>query len=138
MTDNIEPVLDYQALIDVYLRLRKLKEAAKARYDEEVAPITERMEAIENTFSGELNRLGLKNLQTTSGTVYRTSWTKVSPTDWDKVTEYVVKNNRFDLLEKRLAKTVVLDTLQQNEEAGLPPIPGIAIETGLKVNIRKA
>lgn len=136
MTEEIK--LDYQGLIDVYLRLRRMKEDAKAKYEAEVAPITERMEQIENTLSGELNRLGLKNLQTGAGTVYRTTWTKVNITDWDKVADYIVSNNRFDMLEKRLAKTVVLDTLQQNQEAGLPPVPGIAIETGLKVNIRKS
>lgn len=130
--------IDYQGLIDVYLQLRALKEQAKADYEETIEPITNRMEQIENTLSGELNRLGLKNLQTDKGTVYRTTWTKVNITDWDKVADYVVSNNRFDLLEKRLAKTVVLDTLTQNEEQGLPTIPGIAIETGLKVNIRKS
>ena len=130
--------IDYQGLIAVYLQLRELKEKAKATYEETIEPITNRMEQIESTLSGELNRLGLKNLQTDKGTVYRTTWTKVNITDWDKVTDYIVSNNRFDLLEKRLAKTVVLDTLTQNEEQGLPTIPGIAIETGLKVNIRKS
>lgn len=130
--------IDYNKLIEVYLDLRKCKEEIKDSYERKIKPIEEKMEKIESFLNGELNRLGLKNISTNKGTVLRTTWTKVNITDWEKVTDYIVENNRFDMLEKRLAKTVVLDTLSQNAENGLPPVPGVMVESGLKVSIRKA
>lgn len=129
---------NYERLVEQYITLRNIKADLKSKYEEMEKPITEKMEKIESFLNGELNRLNLKNISTNKGTVLRTSWKKVNITDWDGIIDYIVKNKRFDMLEKRLAKTVVLDTIEQNNEQGLPELPGISIESGLKVSIRKA
>lgn len=129
---------NYEKLVEQYITLRNIKADLKSKYEEMEKPITEKMEKIESFLNGELNRLNLKNISTNKGTVLRTSWKKVNITDWDGIIDYIVKNKRFDMLEKRLAKTVVLDTIEQNNEQGLPELPGISIESGLKVSIRKA
>lgn len=132
--DNV----NYEGLISVYLDLRNMKAELKEEYERKLKPVEEKMDRIESVLNGELNRLGVKNIATKTGTVLRTTWTRVNVTDWDKIRDYIVKNNRFDMLEKRLAKTVVLDAIKQLEEDNLPPIPGVSIETGLQVAIRKA
>lgn len=140
MTENYNDLqgVEYKAIVRKYLDLRKQKSELKDRYEEKVAPITEEMERIEAFLSGELNRLGVKNIATDAGTILRTKWTRVTPTDWPAFLRFCKENDRLDLIERRVAKNELLATIGQYEEDGLPPIPGVTVETGLQVSIRKA
>lgn len=140
MTENFTDLqgIEYKAIVRKYLDLRAQKSELKSQYEEKLAPITDEMERIENFLSGELNRLGVKNIATDVGTILRTKWTRVTPTDWPKFIKFCKEQDRWDLIERRVAKTELLATMAQYEEDGLPPIPGVEVETGLQVSIRKA
>ncbi len=57
---------------------------------------------------------------------------KPSLKDWDAFTAFVVANNRFDLLQKRIAERGVLDMLENDEV-----VPGVERFHAVDVSITK-
>lgn len=50
-------------------------------------------------------------------------------TDWQAVLDWAVANERWDLFQRRVAQSVV-------EEIGA--VPGVEIERGVRVNVRRS
>lgn len=124
--------IDLNLVVQQYIELRDRVQAEKDEMEKRVAPMKAAMEKIEGVMSGLLERQGLSSMSTPAGTVVRSKWTKTVIQDWDALTKYIKDNDRFDLLEKRVAKINALDVI--NEEGGLP---GVGVETGYNVQIRR-
>lgn len=110
-------------------RIKEIEKVRKAELDEELAPWREAMDKAEGMMMTMLNTSGADSMKTSQGTAYKSPWTKAVVRDWQQVLDYAVENERFDLFERRVAKTVV-------EEIG--SVPGVEIERGVRVNVRRS
>jgi hypothetical protein len=79
-----------------------------------------------------------KSHKTTDGIVFKDLKESVTVEDWDALLDYVRKNDKWNLLEKGVSKTLVLDEmgeLEEDKETGDKHRPnGEAIPPGVKYN----
>ena len=120
-------------LIKAYLLLRNKKEAIVAKVKEEVSGIKEQMAQLENFMQLKADEQGVTQFKTENGTAFLSTVDQALVSDWDKVLEFVAKNEAYELLEKRVSKYAVRDYMKQNKE--LPP--GVSYRTLIKVSVRK-
>jgi NADP-dependent 3-hydroxy acid dehydrogenase YdfG len=118
-----------EELVGLYVSTRDKIKAIEAEHKEQLAPYRQGLDDVERLIMTMLNAAGADSMKTAAGTAYKAPWTKASIQDWQKVIDYAVENGRFDLFERRVAKTVV-------EEIG--DVPGIEIERGVRVNVRRS
>lgn len=117
-----------EELVAVYVQTRDRIKAIEAEQKAQLAPYREALDKVEGLIMTMLNSAGADSMKTSAGTAYKAPWTKASVQDWQKVLDYAVENGRFDLFERRVAKSVA-------EEIG--DVPGIEIERGVRVNVRR-
>ena len=115
-------------LVETYVQLRDAKDDLKKQHSEALKPYDEGMDIIEGKLLSEMQRTGADSFKTKHGTAYKTAWTTARVADWSAVLDYAITNERFDLFERRVNKTVV---------AEIGEVPGVAVDTGIKVNIRR-
>lgn len=120
-------------LIKAYLLLRNKKEAIEAKVKEEVSGIKEQMAQLENFMQLKADELGVTQFKTENGTAFLSTVDQALVSDWDKVLEFVAKNEAYELLEKRVSKNAVRDYMKQNKEVP----PGVSYRTLIKVSVRK-
>lgn len=124
--------LDINKVVAQYIELRDRIEAIKDECDKKIAPMKAAMEQVEGLLSGLLERSGLTSMSTPAGTVVKSKWTKTVIQDWNEFTKYVKDNDRFDLLEKRIAKNNALDVIAEDGS-----LPGVGVEMGFNIQIRR-
>ena len=113
--------------------LYKEVSALRIRMDKEVKKVKARETELKNHM---IDNLSKSEDQGAVGLLYRVQLTeKVKPTavDWEKIYDYIVENDRFDLLEKRLGDRAVLDIF---EETGKMP-PGIGKFNAIDISVTK-
>ncbi len=102
---------------DHYHEVRELRLAMQKEVDAVKAREAELREFIINTLSAT-DETGA------AGEKYRaqiTRDTKPSATDWEKIYDYIVENDRFDLLNKALSITAIKELWEAGEK-----IPGVS------------
>lgn len=124
--------IDYEKVVASYILLRDKIDEAKRKFDEAIKPKKELLERIETLLCGDLEQKGLQSMSVTAGTVYKEKWKKVVVEDWDAFINYVSENKRYDMFERRVAKNVTLDTIDQEGS-----VPGIEVQSGFNVRIRR-
>lgn len=124
--------IDLNEAVTKYIQLRDKIQEIKDECEKRIAPMKDALNAVESVMSGLLERSGLTSISTPAGTVVRSKWTKTALHDWEAFTKYVKDNDRFDLIERRVAKNNALEVIE--EEGSLP---GVSVETGYNVQIRR-
>lgn len=124
---NIEDV------VKGYVSLRDLKTKMKKGHTEELAPINENMAKIEGWLMRDLQGRKVLSQKTAEGTAFIQSSTKATVRDRDAFLAHVKDNNAWDLIENRVAKSVVEDHLENTGEI----IPGVHYEKTLVVRVRR-
>lgn len=122
------------ALVKAHRERTDKLEEIEQRAKDEAAPIKKDIQMLEAAISKLLQSQGVQSLQTDYGTAYRQSWRKVKVQDWDAALGWVQEKERWDMLVHQLNKTAVLD----ETGSGTCPIPGVAIESGIKANVRRS
>lgn len=113
---------------DLYAEVRELRLAMQKHVDEVQAREREVREHI-------IANLSKSDDTGAAGKKYRAQIvTKLKPSlkDWDAFTAFVAKNQRFDLLQKRMSEKAVLDMLEEGES-----VPGIERFNAVDVSITK-
>lgn len=118
-----------EALTGLYVQTRDKIKLLEAGHKAELLPFREALDDVERHMMTALNDIGAESMKTTQGTVYKASWTKARVEDWQKVLDYAIENQRWDLFQRSVAKTVV-------EELG--SVPGIDLERGVRINVRRS
>ena len=124
---NIEDV------VKGYVSLRDLKTKMKKGHTEELAPINENMMKIEGWLMRDLQVRKVLSQKTAEGTAFIQSSTKATVRDRDAFLAHVKENDAWDLIENRVAKSVVEDHLENTGEI----IPGVHYEKTLVVRVRR-
>jgi len=116
MTDNIS----IEKLTQVYIKMRDKKAELSKELEEKIGNIDEKMKTIKMAILDQMKDLGVESLRTDSGTVYRTTKTLYTTSDWESMHKFVLEHGVPDLLEKRLAQLNVKAFLEENPDL-IPP-----------------
>jgi hypothetical protein len=120
-------------VVAAYRQLRDKKKEIEDRQKEELVPLNERMEKLEAWLQRTLLEMGVDSMKTPDGTAYLSKTSSVKIEDWTTTLSYIVENEMWHVLEKRLAKSAVELFVEENEEN----LPGTSISFITKVNVRK-
>lgn len=120
-------------LIKHYIYLRDQKEEMEARHKEELRPIKDDMQQVEAALQKLMQEQGLRQFKGDHGTAFIQEDTSAKVTDWNEALDYIRNNERWDLLEKRVNKTQLMETL---EEEG--PVPGVDVNRRMKTLVRRS
>ena len=132
MTDKINA----DVVVEAYVRTRyMIKEL-----EDKISEMKTFQAKKEEWLLAKLEEDGAKNIATKHGTVYATVFESVTVADAEEFLTWVKENDRFDCLEKRVAKNEVLHIMGDSGDSGRPnsPPPGVTYVAIRKVIIRKA
>ncbi len=123
-----EAVAAYVARRDEMMADDKIAKARKASQVED-------LDKISMWLRDKADELGVDSFKTGSGTAFRSVKTsyRVEPQGWDNFAEWVKENDRFDCLEKRVAKLAVKE---YHDTSGMLP-PGIAYVAEVEFDVRR-
>ena len=125
--------LTVDQIIAAYMKLRTDKAKVEAEAKEATKLIKQKMEKLESWIKEKADQDGVTSFKTKHGTAFLTTTDFASVENWDAMLEFVVKNEAYDMLEKRVSKTAVRGFIKENKEVP----PGINYGTRLDVNVRK-
>jgi hypothetical protein len=129
--DNIS----IDTLCAVYVKMRSKKQEIQKEADARVAEIEAQMSNISAAIKDRLVEAGGQSIKTSHGTAYLTQKTRYYPTDWSGFSEWVIKNNAVDLLEKRISQANMTQWLK---ECPTNPPVGVHGDTEVTVVVRKS
>ena len=121
-------------LVAKYLKLREKKQEIQNEYKEKIAKIDACLTKFELAMLTMMDEGGMESVRTKHGTAYKTIQRKVSAADWDAVKDFVLTNDYWPLLERRVSKSAAEQWEAQTGE--LPP--GLNVFSEVKVNIRRS
>ena len=127
MTNQVEK------LIPTLARLRAIKAALTAEYDEKVRSVNKAIEEIEVGIRADMNTRGLKSVRTGAGLITLTSERKYHVADWSELYDHILKTGNFGLLQKRLGEGATKEFVEEN--SNVPP--GVSFADLIKVNFTK-
>lgn len=124
---NVEDV------VRAYVTLRDKKNERKREHAEELRPLTEKMEKLENWLMRDLQTRKVESEKTKAGTAFMSTVSSATVQDRDAFFEFVIKEKMWDLLENRVSKSVVKDRLEETGEL----VPGVNYNVTKVVRIRR-
>jgi hypothetical protein len=119
-------------LVKRYIQLRDKKEEMNKLLKDRLQPIAKEMDEIETQLKTFLDDNKMDSAKTEAGTFFKKTNTYVTVRDMEEVLTFVKENDAFELFEKKVNKTVVLDCLKE----GLA-VPGVEVQTEIVVQIRR-
>jgi hypothetical protein len=126
------PLPNANELTDKYRELRDRKSAIELQMKSAMKPLTEEMVRIEGELMNLLNATGAQNINTPSGTAYKSETRRYSVDDPHILKEWAEANGRSDIFENRVSKEAMDAFIEAH--GTLPP--GVKLSTFVTVNIR--
>ena len=127
--------MNIDQVIEGYLALRGQKEALAKKQKEEMAPLLDKMEKVENWLQAQLQSQGLTSIAAKGvGTAFLETRTDAGVADWDAAFEWIKATGQWAFLERRVSKSVVKDYMDAHGEVP----PGIAVSSEVVLRVRKA
>ena len=120
-------------VIATYMKLRRQKDALEAEVKDKVSDIKVKMLKLESWIKEQADAQGVTSFKTPHGTAFLTTTDYANVADWDAVLHFIVANEAYDMLEKRVSKVAVRSYIEHVK--AVPP--GVNYGTKLEVNIRK-
>lgn len=127
--------MSYEQLVGVYRMARTRIDEEKKEFEAKQRPTKELMRDIETQLLDRLNEGQMTSIRTDKGTAYISTLTSVSAPDWDLFINWVRATGRYEMLERRPAKSEIMAYVEDDAAGGELP-PGVAITTIRKVNVR--
>jgi hypothetical protein len=129
-------MIDTEALVETYLKIRKEREILRSRFDEQDSELKEQMESISAALIDVCNTTNVNGLRTKHGTVTRQVKDRYFCTDWDHFRKFVETEGSIDLLERRIHQRNFKEFMASRMGDGLPP--GVNALREYDVIVRKA
>lgn len=120
-------------VIKGFIKVRDAVDKMKKQHKEELAPMNEKLELMGAWLQRDLQGRGTESERTTEGTAYLSTVSKATVKDRDALFEFVRENDMYDLLENRVAKSVVEDHLENTGEI----VPGVHFTKTQVVRVRR-
>jgi len=112
--------LDDVSLLKMFIALRDRRARRKADYNVDDAGDKDKQSNIEIEFLKRFNERGIDNVSSNGvGTAYRSTRASATVGDWDALLEHIKQDDAWEMLERRVNKTAVLQYKEEN--ADLPP-----------------
>jgi len=122
-------------LVDVYIKIRDAKDAAKRAYEEKNAELTEQMDIIESEILEVCKATGADSIKTPHGLAMRSVKTRYWTNDWDKFYQFMMDYKAPELLERRIHQTNIKQFLVDNPEV-LPQ--GLNVDNAYSITVRRS
>lgn len=123
--------MNIDEVIKAYVAMRDELDETVRRQKEEVAPLREKMRKLEMWMQNQLQTQGLQSFKGQSGTAFLKNVSSVTVEDWDATLPFIRDQGMWDLLEKRVSKSVVEDYIESTGE--IPPGVNVKRETVVQV-----
>jgi hypothetical protein len=118
-------------VIKAYVQMRDAADALEKQHKEELAPMRDKMRKVEHWLQNTLQSQGLTNFKSENGTAFLQGVSSVKVQDWESLLAFIRDKNMWELLDHRVAKSVVEDYLESTGE--IPPGVDIKRETVVRV-----
>ena len=123
-----------KSLVSDYLRLRDYRAAEKKKWELADDKIEAALHGIEAEMAKRLRESESDSVRTEAGTFFRQIDVKPRGEDWQAFYNWIVENDAFDFLERRIKKTSIAEYMAQNDDA-IPP--GVTVLREYVVRVRK-
>lgn len=120
--------------VNLYIKTRAAKTAAKQEYDEAAAQFDKIMEACENSMLADADKQGVSGFKTPFGTTYTAETARFSIADDSAFYDFVKNAGDLDFFERRVSSTHVTQYMEQNG-GSLPP--GLNVYRERVMRVRK-
>lgn len=127
MTINVDDV------VATYLKLRATKDQIEAESKAKVDALKVKMLKLEAWIKEQADIQGVTSFKTKHGTAFLTTTDFANVADWDAIKNFIIENEAYDMLEKRVSKLAVRGYIEQHKVVP----PGVNYGTKLEVNVRK-
>lgn len=126
--------MNYDMAAERYLQTRKAIDDLEREHKARLAPLEERLVAIENWFTAKAQEDGLETIKTPHGTGYWSTHHTATVASREELFNHCRANDAWDLVESRASKTAVKSYIEAH---GAPP-PGVNFSSTRVFNLRKA
>jgi hypothetical protein len=125
--------MNLETLVEAYLAIRTEREILLQKFEETDKKLKEDMTSLEQAMLVICNATNADSIKTSQGTVMRKMNERFYCTDWDNFRKFVVENQAFELLEKRIHQGNFKEFMAENVGDGLPPGVNVMREFGVAV-----
>lgn len=133
--DAAPAALDLSRIIKAHVNIRDARSALKRDFEASDKDLKDAQAKLEAALLNHLNVHGMESVRTEFGTFYAQEEMTPSASDWNAVYKWIVDNDAWDLLEKRLKKTFIKEYAEAHS-GGLPP--GVSVFREKVVRVRRA
>lgn len=133
--DAAPAALDLSRIIKAHVNIRDARSNLKRDYEASDKDLKDAQAKLEAALLNHLNVHGMESVRTEFGTFYAQEEMTPSASDWNAVYQWIVDNDAWDLLEKRLKKTFIKEYAEAHG-GGLPP--GVSVFREKVVRVRRA
>lgn len=130
----MSPPHGLDSIVERYIALRDLKARKKAAYEAEARLLDEAMSRIETFLLAQLNGQGAESVRTGQGTFFKSRRTNCTVADWDATLPWIITNEAWSMLEKRVSKSFVEQYREEHND--LPP--GLNYSEEVTINVRRS
>lgn len=120
-------------LVRAYVIIRDQRAALKKQLEAQDAPLRDQLDKLQHALRASLDAQSATSVKTAHGTVYLSHTAAFTCADWGALHEWVKREGRPDVLERRLSKSVVAEI---KEESGSLP-PAVTEEAVVTVGVRR-
>jgi len=132
---KIEPVpIPTDRLVKAYVKIRDARKELAEQYEKSDAYLKESLDTIEFQLLEACKAIGADSIRTPFGTLSRVVRKRYWTNDWHSFHEFLKEHEALELLEKRIAQTVMSTFLEENPD--LPP-PGLNVDSRYSVVVRR-
>lgn len=131
----MDTTINLDRVVEVFNAIRDARTVKRHAWEQEDAALEADQTKLKAMMLDILNNLGGKSIATEHGTVYRTEKIRPSAADWAVVQQWIIANDAWDLMEKRLKATFVRQYMEDNQ--GQIP-PGVNVHREFEVTVRRA
>ncbi len=131
--------MNLDQLVGKYIELRGRRTALKKEFESSDDALKLMMGKIEDKLKQNLDASGAESARTAHGTVFKTHKEYANVGDWDTLLAFVVKNEAWDMFERRVSKSAVCDRMQKDVHGDYihPPPPGVNFVRQEVVQVRR-
>lgn len=120
-------------VIKAYIKLRDDLDALKREQKEQTKPLYAKLQTLEAWLQHQLNMQGLKNFKGASGVAFIKRDTSATVRDWKATLAWIKETGLWEILEKRVSKSVVEDYIEASGEVP----PGVEYKVEEVVQVRR-
>jgi tetrahydrodipicolinate N-succinyltransferase len=126
---------DIEKLCSVFIKIRDARSNLKKEYDVAEARLKDQQDTISSCLLDTCKELNVSSLKTNAGTAFKTVKTRYWVNDWQAVEKFIVENNAFELMEKRIAQVAMKNWIEECPD-NLPP--SLTSDSKYQITIRRA